>query len=272
MRKLSFPKRPCKILVLAQGVAVIGVKSGDVYLIPDIATREAKHYADEDETLILGHTSMLTDVAVEGKVIITADRDGFVRKSRYPEAYQIEGYFLGHRAAVTAIAFARSKYVLSGSLDGTVRLWDLASCKELVRCAPRTEWFTDAHRAQAHASHVGFRNQRISSEKLDAAEVLAIGSIRDSSGAAGARFAVAFSGVSAVFFVSVTDAGTLALDRVVELSSAPLALATSHADVLIVTSSPWLQRLDSKDGSLHILVDSIGTKAQFQIKMKTIFQ
>lgn len=264
MKKLTFPKRPCKILILNGGTAVIGVKSGDVYLIPDVATREAKHYADEDETLILGHTSMLTDVAVAGKTIITADRDGFVRKSRYPEAYQIEGYFLGHRAAVTAVAFARSKYVLSGSLDGTVRLWDLASCKELVRCAPRTEWFTDAHRAQALAAHVGFRNQRISSEKLDAAEVLAIGTLRGSGEAAdaAARFSLAFSGVAAVFLVSVTDSGAIALDRIVELSSAPLALATSHEDVVIVTSSPWLQRLSSKDGSLHTLVESIGTKVQ----------
>ena len=52
-----------------------------------------------DETLLLGHVSLLTTLLLskDDKYVITADRDEHIRVSWYPEAYTIEGYCLGHR-------------------------------------------------------------------------------------------------------------------------------------------------------------------------------
>lgn len=56
------------------------------------------HYNPSDGTLILGHTSLLTAMALtqDEKYIITADRDEHIRVSHYPEGYDIERFCLGH--------------------------------------------------------------------------------------------------------------------------------------------------------------------------------
>jgi tRNA (guanine-N(7)-)-methyltransferase subunit TRM82 len=56
------------------------------------------HYNPSDGTLVLGHASLLTAMALtqDEKYIITADRDEHIRVSHYPEGYDIERFCLGH--------------------------------------------------------------------------------------------------------------------------------------------------------------------------------
>ena len=89
--------------------------------------------------LLLGHTaSMLTGLNVvsndqQQQFILTADRDEKVRISYFPETHIIHGYLLGHSSFIScmdAISNERS-LCLTASGDGTSRLWDYQTCKEV---------------------------------------------------------------------------------------------------------------------------------------------
>ncbi|KAJ3034130.1 WD repeat-containing protein 4, partial [Rhizophlyctis rosea] len=103
------------------GKLIIGDKFGDVYSVK-------RDDAEGQESLILGHVSMLTDLVFsqDGKFIITADRDEKIRVSHYPLAYDVEGFCLGHRSYVSKLhllPFA-SDILLSGGGDPAILSWD----------------------------------------------------------------------------------------------------------------------------------------------------
>lgn len=103
---------------------LVADKTGDTFLY--------KLGNDAHSDLILGHLSMLLDVLVSdcGKFIVTCDRDEKIRVSFYPNAYNIVSYCLGHREFVTNIEIIDNR-LISASGDGTVRLWDYLSGKQL---------------------------------------------------------------------------------------------------------------------------------------------
>jgi tRNA (guanine-N(7)-)-methyltransferase subunit TRM82 len=83
--------------------------------------------------LLLGHVSMLTDVAyakVDGRsYIITADRDEHIRISRgLPQAHIIEGFCFGHEAFVSRLCLTQSGLLVSGGGDDHLFVWDWQNC------------------------------------------------------------------------------------------------------------------------------------------------
>ena len=87
-----------------------------------------------ERKLLLGHVSMLTDLAyatqnVDGKqrgYIITADRDEHIRVSRCPpQSHVIEGYCLGHKEFVSKICLVPGTDLLvTGGGDHWVGIWN----------------------------------------------------------------------------------------------------------------------------------------------------
>ncbi|KAF5004740.1 hypothetical protein FDECE_8785 [Fusarium decemcellulare] len=91
-------------------------------------------------TLLLGHVSMLTALAIgesEGRrYIITGDRDEHIRVSRYlPQAYVIEGFCFGHKDFISSMTIPapRGDILVSGGGDEDLFVWDWKSSKLLSR-------------------------------------------------------------------------------------------------------------------------------------------
>lgn len=88
--------------------------------------------------LLLGHVSMLTDIAFakvnNRNYIITADRDEHIRVSRgQPQAHIIEGFCFGHEAFVSRLCLTTSGLLVSGGGDGALFVWDWQSYRMIER-------------------------------------------------------------------------------------------------------------------------------------------
>lgn len=89
---------------------------------------------DFEHRLLLGHVSLLTDVAiattkVAGETrpfILTSDRDEHVRVSRYPQAHIVRGYCLGFRDFVSKISIVpwAQQYLIVGSGEPSLKVFD----------------------------------------------------------------------------------------------------------------------------------------------------
>lgn len=101
-----------------------------------------------ENQLLLGHVSLLTDVAcvaVSGEVattshdrtyIITADRDEHIRVSRgMPQAHVIEGFCLGHTQFVSKLCVPSwdPRLLVSGGGDDHLVVWDWLAGRILQR-------------------------------------------------------------------------------------------------------------------------------------------
>jgi tRNA (guanine-N(7)-)-methyltransferase subunit TRM82 len=89
-------------------------------------TKEAMTFRHD---LLLGHVSMLTDLAFtkinNRSYIITADRDEHIRISRGPpQAHIIEGFCFGHEEFVSKLCVTRSGLLVSGGGDSHLFVWD----------------------------------------------------------------------------------------------------------------------------------------------------
>ena len=80
---------------------------------------------------------MLLDINISpcGNYIITSDRDEKIRVSRFPNAYNIHCYCLGHTDFVTSIQVVsnfQENILISASGDGTIRTWKYLEGVEVI--------------------------------------------------------------------------------------------------------------------------------------------
>ena len=126
--------RNCIKLVFAKNKnsVISGHKSGDVFEYQFDKDNDSSDYRVSGR-LVLGHCSMLLDVmqSPDAKHLITCDRDEKIRVSRYPNSYNIETYCLGHKEFVSSIDAINETTLVSGSGDGSLRLWNVSDGKEL---------------------------------------------------------------------------------------------------------------------------------------------
>lgn len=151
LQRIITVKKRASALDLTNDVLLIADKSGDVYKT-DLSTDTNLILTSDD--CIMGHLSMLLDIAFvrtkeNEEFILTADRDEKIRLSHYPNAYNIQGYCLGHTEFVSNVKLIDQNHILSASGDGklkpsfekndlylfffsgTLRLWHLPDCVEL---------------------------------------------------------------------------------------------------------------------------------------------
>jgi len=123
-------RKASKLLFTKDGSdLIIADKNGDIY-----SFKHKLKTSDNKPTLVLGHLSMLLDVQLSpsNRHILTADRDEKIRLSMFPNAYNINNFCLGHTDFVSSISLCGEKSLVSGSGDGTIRLWNFLEGLELA--------------------------------------------------------------------------------------------------------------------------------------------
>ncbi|XP_028993440.1 tRNA (guanine-N(7)-)-methyltransferase non-catalytic subunit wdr4 isoform X2 [Betta splendens] len=122
--------RRCTSLVFSQAEdqLLVADKSGDVYSFSVVDPQGAGE-------LKMGHLSMLLAITMspDNRYIITADRDEKIRVSCLRCPYNIQSFCLGHQEFVSTllIPFGCPHLLLSGSGDGTVKLWQYETGRQL---------------------------------------------------------------------------------------------------------------------------------------------
>ena len=108
---------------------IVGDKVGDISIYDFPAT--------ENRKFLMGHFGTeITDLVFVGDYLASSDRDEKVFVCQFPKTYLIQSICVGHKQFVSCIT-SIDRFLLSGSADGTVRLWDAASGCEQHR------WFLD---------------------------------------------------------------------------------------------------------------------------------
>ncbi|RCN24029.1 hypothetical protein ANCCAN_30282 [Ancylostoma caninum] len=77
---------------------------------------------------------MVLDVAIsqDGRYLLAADRDEKIRVSRYPQAFVVQSFCLGHLAYVGSVA-VHGDHVFSSGGDSIVYEWDIESGKPIAQ-------------------------------------------------------------------------------------------------------------------------------------------
>ncbi|KAL2064822.1 hypothetical protein VTL71DRAFT_3962 [Oculimacula yallundae] len=187
-----------------------------------------------EHKLLLGHVSMLTDVAlvaVEGRnYIVTADRDEHIRVSRgVPQAHIIEGFCLGHTEFITRLCFPseRTGVLISGGGEDELFVWEWLAGK--IHSKANLKTYVDELRSKLAA--FSGNDTPVEGSKI------AVSGIYSTRAVVGSEtqdvIIVTCEGVPALFTFTLTPKNQLEYMQTLQLSGNALSLVTSPFGILV---------------------------------------
>ncbi|EJD35719.1 WD40 repeat-like protein [Auricularia subglabra TFB-10046 SS5] len=207
--------KKCSIVLVTPdgGTILLADKFGDVYSYPlhpptaepaepDDSEDKPKEKEPTPGTLILGHVSILTSLvlALDGKYILTADRDEHIRVSHYPRGFLIHAYCLGSTKFVSALHLppARPELLVSGGGEDVLRVW-----RWMDGALQRTVAIGDAVRPRiaVEAPVLKHRQHAAKKARLEDDKELVVHKIES----VGATVVFAALGASALFYFGLND-------------------------------------------------------------------
>ncbi|KAJ2144279.1 hypothetical protein IWW43_005230 [Coemansia sp. RSA 1935] len=241
VRSLIIAKRATAITFDPSGAyLLIADKFGEVHRTPTALS--ADEAASKPE-LLLGHVSIVCDVKMSygsPSYVLTCDRDEKLRVSKYPNAYNIQSFGLGHTEFVTTIATAQfaPNNAVTGSGDGTLRLWDISS-GQLVQTVDLQEllepYYTDGRVLMGVSN---FEDRNAATQRYGVLRVRSIEGQR--------MFVAAVERFPVVVVLSFGEGPALANVRVVDVAR-PVADVAVLGDRIVAAYAPPSGETDSDD-------------------------
>ncbi|KAF3436276.1 hypothetical protein FNV43_RR23368 [Rhamnella rubrinervis] len=140
-------KRVSAVAITNDGLYVCFADKFGVVWVVDVDGSDGQAIVNKKAAPMLSHyCSIITSLefSPEGQFIVSADRDFKIRVTAFPNkpldgAHEIQSYCLGHTEFVSCLAFACNVeypqgFLVSGSGDSTVRLWEISSGTLLDTC------------------------------------------------------------------------------------------------------------------------------------------
>ncbi|KNB45878.1 tRNA (guanine-n -)-methyltransferase subunit [Blastocystis sp. subtype 4] len=126
-------EKKCSALITRENkgieYVIVGDKVGDIVAF-DLPTLSKK-------TFLVGHcATVITDLTFVGDYLASSDRDEKIFVCKFPQTFNIQSICVGHKQFVSCICSVGT-HLLSGSADGTIRIWEVESGKCLY------QWFLD---------------------------------------------------------------------------------------------------------------------------------
>lgn len=103
--------------------SILVLNSGDIDCI-SIASGTSK--------TLLGSIATGTSFILNPNLLISSDRDGRIRYSKYPQTFDIQAFGFYHEEFITSLEFIDDNSIISGDGDGQVVKWNLNGQVELV--------------------------------------------------------------------------------------------------------------------------------------------
>ncbi|KAJ2082321.1 hypothetical protein H4R24_001697 [Coemansia sp. RSA 988] len=230
-------------------------KSGDVYKIPTTAEDSSSTQTKEKPEPLLGHVSILCDIKFSygtRPYVLTCDRDEKLRISRYPNTYNIEAFGLGHKEFVTSIATMQVEpsIAVTGSGDGTVRMWEITSGRLLQTVQLQdvlAKYYSDG---RAVCGKDTFEDRTTSTERYGVLRVRAVESQR--------LFVVVVERISALVVIPLIDGPTLGNAKTIDIASPPTDVGVLD-NRIIVTYAPTTPGTPSSENDLAIALTCSGS-------------
>ncbi|KAJ2162305.1 WD repeat-containing protein 4 [Coemansia sp. RSA 552] len=232
VRAVKIDKRPIAMTFDPQSAfLLVADKSGDAYRVSATAAVGDEEEEGSTAELLLGHVSILCDIQVSftsPPLVLTCDRDEKLRISRYPNAYNIQAFGLGHKDFVTTAAVAEFApgIAVTGSGDGTVRLWQLDTGRLLQTVELKDslgQFYADG---KATVGTDSFEDRTAGTERYGVLRVRALEEFR--------QFVVAVERIPAVVVFSLADdASALSSPHIVEIAQPPTDIAVADNHVIV---------------------------------------
>lgn len=248
-------------------IVIAGDLSGDVTAYP--ASKSTCEAGGDIGTsrLLLGHTAtMVSSVRVVEdsgvKRVFSSDRDEKVRISGFPQTFALEGFLLGHTAFIVSLDVALKDgctRCVTCSGDGTVRLWDYSSCKELAtleavmtNCTP-----SDSEKESADMTHASDK-AAVDVKSRDSEVLIPIAAAINFHGNMIAVVRDGFDSVDIYVVSGSNSSPSVSKKQSLKCSSQPLSVIfLQSGDLCVLTMNPdfILQYSPKKNGSGEVALN-----------------